>query len=517
MNVLLINPEFPQSFWSFTETNQISGRRTLEPPLGLITAAALMPQEWEFRLVDLNAQPLTDADWDRAELVMLTGMIIQRQGLLSLVREAKRRGKTVVVGGPYITSLPREVLEAGTDFLVCGEGENTIPLLLAAMQDGQTRGQFRVEKKPSLTVSPVPRFDLLKLEHYVSMAIQTSRGCPFECEFCDVINLYGRRPRYKNPSQVLDELATLYRLGWRGEVFIGDDNFIGNQEHAREMLRALIPWMKERGEPFSFWTQTSVNLGQDLELIDLLTAANFSHVFVGIETPDPELLSANRKYQNLKNPLEQSLANIATNGLSPVSSFVIGFDGEKAGAGERISQFVESNHLPLVMLNILQVLPNTALWNRLQREGRLLEDETSGDNTRGKLNYRPSRPEAEIWAEYRGMVDRLYEPSRYLRRAFHHVLAMRPTRRALGQPAGEKTSGTIPENHGSARIDLERVTTLLKLLWRQGVRGPCRLQFWRQLATIYRRNPSRLVRYFHICGLGENLFRLRREILKEEP
>ncbi len=513
MRTLLINPEFPSSFWSFKETNAISGRKTLLPPLGLLTAAALLPPEWELRLADLNTGRLTAADWDWAELVMLTGMIIQRGDLLALVKEAKHRGKTVVVGGPYPTSVPEAVLAAGADFLVRGEGESTIPLLLAALTAGQSPGVFQVAEKPAMTASPAPRFDLLKMADYVSLTIQTSRGCPFECEFCDVINLYGRKPRYKSPNQVLAELETLYRLGWRGEIFIADDNFIGNKEHARKILLSLIPWLQGRGEPFSFWTQTSVNLGQDLEMIDLMTAANFSHVFLGVESPDPEVLSANRKYQNLKNPLEQSLANITANGLSPIASFIIGFDGETAGAGERLCAFVEKNHLPTVMLNTLQVLPNTALWDRLQREGRLLETETSGDNTMGRLNYRPSRPESEIMAEYRQAVNRLYQPAGYLRRALNHLLAMRPTRRAQGVRPAAPEAGQLPQNQGRP-ADLREITALLKLIWRQGITGECRLQFWRQLLTIYRRNPSRVTRYLHTCGLGENLFHLRREILK---
>ncbi|HEY9073772.1 MAG TPA: B12-binding domain-containing radical SAM protein [Desulfobaccales bacterium] len=515
MRTLLINPESPFTFWTLKDSYELLGRKTLTPPLGLLTVAALLPPEWELRLIDLNTGGLTDADWDWADLVLLTGMIIQRHNLLALIKEAKYRGKTVVVGGPYATSLPGEVLAAGADFLVQGEGENTIPLLLAALREGKPRGTFEAAEKPAMTASPAPRFDLLKLDDYVILTLQTSRGCPFECEFCDIINLYGRKPRYKSPGQVISELETLYRLGWREEVFIADDNFIGNKEHAREILRAMIPWLKDRGEPISFWAQTSVNLGQDLEMIDLMTAANFGHVFLGVESPDPEVLALNRKYQNLKNPLEQSLANITANGLTPVASFVIGFDGETAGAGERLCAFVEQNHLPMVMLNTLQVLPNTALWDRLQREGRLLDTETSCNSTMGRLNYRPSRPESEIIAEYREAVHRLYEPSGYLRRAVHHILSMRPTRRALGLLPAESAPGQISKT-SAHHNDLRQITAFLKLVWRQGIMAEYRLQFWRQLIAIYRRNPSRMVRYLDACGMGENLFRLRKEILKAD-
>ena len=275
MRVLLIDPEFPQSFWSLVENKKLVGRKALTPPLGLLTVAALLPQEWEFRLADLNTGPLTASSWQWADLVMITGMIIQREGILRLVREAKERGKTVIVGGPCASSLPQEVLDAGADFLVRGEGETTIPRLLAALREGQPGGVIEEDGKPNMAISPVPRFDLVTLDDYAIIGIQTSRGCPFDCEFCDIVSLYGRTPRGKDPGQVIAELETLYRLGWRGLVFFSDDNFIGNQDHARAILNRLIPWVQARGEPFGFWTQASVNLGQDREMIDLLTAANF--------------------------------------------------------------------------------------------------------------------------------------------------------------------------------------------------------------------------------------------------
>jgi radical SAM superfamily enzyme YgiQ (UPF0313 family) len=303
MRVLLINPKFPNSFWSLQQSCDILGRKALMAPLGLLTLAALLPGDWEFRLADLNARRLRPEDWDWAELVMLSAMIVQRGGLLNLVREAKQRGKTVVVGGPYPTSVPQDILEAGADFLVRGEGETTIPRWLAAWRAGETHGVIEPDGRPDMSLSPVPRFDLLNLDDYIIVGVQTSRGCPFNCEFCDIVNLYGRKPRYKSPDQVLAELETLYNLGWRREVFICDDNFIGNHTHARAILDKLIPWMKSHGEPFSFWTQVSANLGQHAAMVDLLTAANFGTVFIGVESPDEEVLVGTRKYQNVKNPV----------------------------------------------------------------------------------------------------------------------------------------------------------------------------------------------------------------------
>lgn len=511
MRVLLINPEFPSSFWSLQQSCTILGRKTLMAPLGLITVAALLPDEWEFRMADLNTRRLRPDDWDWAEIIMLSGMIVQREGMVNLIREAKQRHKTVVVGGPFATSVPQDILEAGADFLVRGEGEMTIPLYLAALRAGETRGVIEPAGRPEMTISPVPRYDLLNLNDYILAGVQTSRGCPFNCEFCDIVNLYGRKPRYKSPDQVLAELATLYNLGWRREVFICDDNFIGNQTHARAILKKLIPWQADHGEPFSFWTQASANLGQNLPLVDLLTAANFSNVFIGAESPDDAVLTGNRKYQNLKDPLGESLTNIRANGLGVVASFVLGFDQETKGAGDRIRAFVEQHNLPVVMVNLLQAFPNTALWDRLQRENRLIDNKVSADMVDMSFNFVPARPAGEITAEYIRAVDNLYEPSNYLARAYQDILAMRPTRAAAGKSPGPKygnQKGRVPL-HGK----FGDLMALLNLIWRQGVVAGYRRQFWRQLLGVYRQNPSRLQKYLEKCGMGENIFPIRASLL----
>jgi len=496
------------------------GRKTLIPPLGLMTVAALLPQEWEFRLVDLNLGPFNAAPWQWANLVMITGMIIQREGIISLVRQAKEQGKTVIVGGPCATSLPQDVLDSGADFLVRGEGETSIPLLLAALRAGQPGGVIEEDGKAQMTISPVPRFDLIRFDDYTAIGIQTSRGCPFDCEFCDIVSLYGRTPRYKDPGQIISELETLYQLGWRGVVFISDDNFIANQDHARAILQRLTPWMEAHREPFCFWTQASMNLGQDREMIDLLTAANFGYVFLGVETPDPDILRAAGKYQNLRNPLKDSLAAINANGLNLIASFIIGFDGEKSGATECIEEFVEELAIPIVMINILQPLPNTRLWKRLEKEGRLLQSNTSGDFYGMDFNYLPTRPQEEISGEFVRGIDRLYEPSRYLARAYRYFLTMRPTRRALARQAGKNVPAPTqtpkkPPSPPSPHHLVEALTQLMRLIWRQGIRPGYRWQFWRQVLGIYRQNPSRLKSYLICCSMGEDLFALRRDILKK--
>lgn len=512
MRVLLVCPEFPLSFWSFPKSCRLRGSKTPLPPLGLITVAALLPDEWELRLADLNTRPLTENDWRWADTVMISAMYIQREGLLAVTRQAKARGKTVVVGGPYPTSVPEEPLDAGADFVVRGEGENTVPILLEAMREGKA-GVIENQEKPDVSTSPVPRFDLLPLNDYNSLSIQTSRGCPFDCEFCDVVNLFGRKPRYKSPEQVIAELEALRGLGAEGNVFICDDNFIGSRKHARALIDKLTPWSKSRGEPFSFMTQVSVNLGQDLEMIDLMTEANLGEVFIGIESPDEDVLEASRKFHNIKNPLVESVNNMKKNGMTVMGSFIIGLDGEKKAAGERICAFVEETEMPTAMLGILQAPPNTALWDRLEREGRLRGDVGHDGGTFSALNYDPDRPEAEIMQEYSDAWDYLYEPSRYLERAYRYYLSMRPTRSAQAIAKGDPPpDNNAPRQRTTLRARFLEMRAFFKILWWQGLRPVYRRQFWKQLIGMWKRNPSRFKRYMAACAMGEDLFDMRKTV-----
>lgn len=505
-NVLLVAPAFPPSFWSFSETTRLLGMKTLLPPLGLITVAALLPQAWALRLADLNVRPMTEADWDWAEMIMISAMLSQRDGMLALIKEAKSRGKMVVVGGPCPTTLPDEVQAAGCDFIIKGEGENTIPYFLTALMQGQTKGAFECAEKPLMSDSPVPRFDLLDPAAYNTMSVQTSRGCPFNCEFCDVINLYGRKPRYKRPEQVIRELEAIYQLGWRGEVFVADDNFIGNKEHARAILNKLIPWSRNRNDPFGFITQTSVNLGQDKEMIDLMTEANFGHVFVGVESPDEDVLARTNKQVNIANPLIESLNNINRNGLTVVASFIIGFDGEKKGVGKRIEALVEATSIPVVMVNFLQAGLNTQLGIRLKKEGRLLRIPEGVPEAR--MNFVPSRPETDIIAEYLELWDHLYDPMRFYGRVHRYILEMRPTRRALGIKQREFPATTTPIQPVAPKYRRNALAVFWRILWRRAILAPYRLRFCKLALDAYRRNPSRIKRFFILCGVVENILPL---------
>jgi radical SAM superfamily enzyme YgiQ (UPF0313 family) len=429
-------------------------------------------------------------------------MIVQKAHLLSLLAEAKRRHKPVVVGGPYATALPDELRQAGADFLVLDEAELTLPPFLEALSRGASGGTFTAgEEKPALSTTPIPRFDLLDLAAYDSMSVQFSRGCPFRCEFCDIIVLYGRLPRTKKPAQLLAEMDRLYELGWRGSVFVVDDNFVGNKSAAAEMLRKLVGWQEARGVPFRFDTEASVDLAQASELLDLMVRADFRSVFLGIETPDPESLGRTLKAQNLRQPLEEAVAAITGAGVRVMAGFIIGFDGEAPGAGDRIVSFVERTAIPVAHVSLLQALPGTALWERLDREGRLLGGSTASINNTDLTNFSPTRPLAQIAGEFVETFERLYEPRAYLDRAWRYFLRLGAARH-VERPAGTGAS--------SVRDVLRTLHIFARILWRQGALRCTRWRFWHHLVGIFHHDPGSLAQYVTVCALNEHFLAFRR-------
>lgn len=509
MKVLLIYPELPLSLMSFNLACRILNVKALYPPMGLLTVAALLPPDWKPRLVDMNVRPIGESDWEWADVVMLSAMLLQRDTTLKIMAEAKKRGKTVVVGGPYPTLEPEEVLSVGGDYVVRGEAEATIPALLDALQTKAPPHIINHTEKPDLTASPIPRFDLVRARDYAQMAVQTTRGCPFVCEFCDIVELLGRPPRHKKAEQVVRELEALYQTGHRGTVFVCDDNFMGNRDHAMNVLAAMTEWNRSHGEPFGYLTQASVNLGQDRELIDRMTAANFGEVFIGLETPDEPALRCAGKMQNLRSSMVESVNTIKENGLSVMESFIIGFDDEQAGVAQRICDVVDQTHAPIVIVNLMKAAPHTALWRRLKQEGRLLDDRKGVDIVLSNLNFRSRRPEGEILQDYVQAWRHLYEPSRFLDRVYRYYLAMRPTRRAQARARGEHPPTEPNAGRRSMRENSQELRVLLFLAWRQGFTGSCRVQFWRQLVGMRRRNPSRIRAYLERCMIGECLFEVR--------
>lgn len=501
MNILLIYPQFPKTFWSYEKILQLVNRKVLLPPLGLITVAAILPQDWEFKLVDRNIRAVTAAEWDWADLVILSGMIVQKADMIAQIQLAKQHGKPVAVGGPYPTSMPEDMEAAEVDYLILDEGEITLPLFVEAIARGETSGRFTAGgEKPDVTITPIPRYDLLERGAYDSMSVQFSRGCPFQCEFCDIIVLYGRKPRTKEPEQLLAELQRLYDLGWRGSVFMVDDNFIGNKRNVKRLLVALKDWQAERSYPFRFDTEASLDLADDDEMIDLMLDCNFAAVFMGIETPDTDSLQLTKKFQNTRSPLLESIDKVTSAGLRVMAGFIIGFDGEKSGAGQRIVDFAEITGIPTTTFAMLQALPNTALWHRLEKEGRLrVETHTTNLNQTTLMNFVPTRPVEDIAREYVDAFRQLYEPTQYLNRVHRYFLK-------LGAPR-VRGQFTWPE--------WVVVRALLIVIWRQGVVRSTRWLFWHHLFDIARRNPGVLEQYITVCAHNEHFLEYR-DIVKAQ-
>ncbi|KPA13042.1 radical SAM protein [Candidatus Magnetomorum sp. HK-1] len=504
MKVLLIYAQFPKNFWSFEKALAIVEKKSLQPPLGLITVASLLPREWELKLVDRNIQEISESDWQWADLVMISGMLAQKKDMLAQVHEAKKHEKIVVAGGPYPTSLPDECLKAGVDFLVLDEGEITVPLFIEALEKGEKSGIFRDSGiKPDLITSPIPRFDLLDMDAYGMMSVQYSRGCPHQCEFCDIITLFGRKPRNKTPQQFISELQCLYDMGCRQSIFIVDDNFIGNKRKAMLLLDALQPWMEDHGYPFSFTTEASLELSQDQKLMDKMVKCNFGAVFIGIETPDEESLNLTKKFQNTRYSLIDSVNRIQNSGLRVMAGFIIGFDCEKAGAGDRIVKFVEQTSIPIVFYSTLQALPHTALWNRLEKENRLLKNSNADMDSGTLMNFIPTRPIEEIALEFVESFNQLYDPARFIDRTYHCYCILSKVKFPKKKIAPKKMKKNV------------MIKGILIVFWKLGVVYNSRWKFWINLLRIYKNNPKGLMSYLNTCGHIEHFY-LFRKVVKDQ-
>ena len=417
-NVLMLYPLFlAESFWSFGESCKLMGVRRPAAPLGLITVAAMLPKEWTVRLIDCNTQPLGDEDFAWADVVFTGGMLPQQADTLRLIELCNAAGKPVVVGGPDPTSSPHVYERA--DFRVLGEAEGVIDEFIAAWESGARSGVFTAPKfQADVTKTPVPRFDLLKFEDYLYLGVQYSRGCPFTCEFCDIIELYGRVPRTKTVEQMFVELETLYRMGYRGHLDFVDDNFIGNKKSLRLFLPQLAEWQRAHGYPFEFSTEASINLADDPELLEQMGAANFFGIFVGIESPDPATLVAMRKKQNTRRNIAESIHKIYAAGMLVTAGFIVGFDSEKVSMAEAMIDFIEEAAIPVAMVGLLYALPNTQLTRRLEREGRLhpghdLAPTIGADQCTDGINFDTLRPLRDILTDYKRVLEHIYSPAAY--------------------------------------------------------------------------------------------------------
>jgi len=424
INCLIIQSKFSEfSYWNYTEVCNIAGAKYPTAPLGLLTMAALMPQNWNFQLIDENVEDLKKEHFTWADLVCTGGMLPQQSGTLEIIAKAHENGKRVVVGGPDPTSQPDIYKDA--DFLVCGEGEVTIPLFLEDMKKGRPRRIYKTDQLADMSKAVIPRFDLIQFEHYLNVGVQYSRGCPFNCEFCDIIELYGRKPRMKTNTQVLKELQTLYDLGYRGHVDFVDDNFIGNKSKVKSVLKDVYIWSEQNKFPFFFSTEASINLADDEELLELMRNVDFRYVFVGIETPDDNLLKEMGKKQNVNKPISQMIERILDYGIIVNGGFIMGFDCETSSTAENMIQLIENSGIALAMLGLLYALPNTQLTRRLQKEGRMnrnsmqLEQLNAIDQITSGLNFETMRPKKQILRDFAHVNSTIYSPENYFKRVEH--------------------------------------------------------------------------------------------------
>jgi len=420
LKVLLVWPRFPSSFWTFDGIMDLVPIETDQPPLGLLTVAALCPKTWTLRLIDRSFEDLLDADLLWADLIMVSGMRVQKDDIHGILVRARALGKRTIIGGPFASSEP-ELLLRLADHVVVGEPDEIFPEIASDLEQGSAKRLYAVNEKPDVSKTPLPRFDLLKIDKYASMAIQFSRGCPFQCEFCDIITIYGRKPRTKRPAQVIAELDALFELGWRDQVFIVDDNFIGNHKLAFQLVLELQEWQKIRGYPLLFYTEASINLAEKPDLIDAMVKANFFYVFIGIESPSANSLAEAKKYQNLRRDPLESVHFIQRQGLWVTAGFIIGFDSDTEAIFEQQRDFIERAAIPWAMAGFLQAPPTTPLFDRMMKEGRLLMDTTATSNF-DPPNFKTLLPLPVLLKGYREVLSSLYSPSAFYDRCYRSLL-----------------------------------------------------------------------------------------------
>jgi radical SAM superfamily enzyme YgiQ (UPF0313 family) len=418
MKILFVYPRVSETFWSFKHTLRVVRRKSAFPPLGALTVAAMLPESWKKRIVDQNVVSLKDEDILWADYVFVSAMIAQKSSAREVVDRCRKLGVKVVGGGPLFHSFPDEFSDV--DHLILGEGEVTVPLFVTDILRGVPKARYESHDHPSIESTPIPKWDLINMSDYVTMSIQYSRGCPFNCEFCDIIVLNGRVPRSKSDGQVLAELDALYDRGWRGPVFIVDDNFIGNKKKVKQLLRSIIGWQLNRRRTFTFFTEASVDLAEDPELMELMAAAGFNKVFLGLETPSEEGLKECGKAQNLRRSLAESVRIIQNHGLAVMGGFIIGFDSDPPDIFQRQVSFVQKNGVVTAMVGLLTAIPGTRLYERLDQENRLLF-KPSGNNTDvgGSLNFIPKMDRERIIKGYRWVMHTIYSPEMY----HHRILA----------------------------------------------------------------------------------------------
>jgi len=464
--VLMIWPRFPSSFWSMDGVLDLVPIKTDQPPLGLLTVAALCPQTWALRLIDRSFEDLRDEDILWADLVMVSGMRVQKDDMRETLLKARTLGKRTIVGGPLASSEP-ELLLPLADHVVVGEPDEVFSQIAADLECGSAKRLYEIKDKPDISKTPLPRFDLLKIGNYASMAVQFSRGCPFQCEFCDIITIYGRKPRTKSPRQMLAEFDALYELGWRDQVLIVDDNFIGNHKLALGLALELEKWQQSHGFPMLLYTEASIDLAQKTELIKAMVKANFFYVFIGIESPSPKAQMEAKKFQNLRRDLLESVRFIQSEGLWVTAGFIIGFDSDTEEIFDQQREFIEAAAIPWAMAGLLQAPPTTPLFDRMLKEGRLIM-ETMATSNFDPPNFRTMLPLPVLLEGYRKLLVSLYSPGAFYDRCYRSLQVWK-SRKPQKPPA-------IPL--------MIALGIVFRSIFHQGIMGSYRKAYWKFLLRL---------------------------------
>lgn len=471
MRILLVYPRHPDTFWSFRHAVRVASKKAVYPPLGLLTISSILPREWEKKLVDMNTTTLTDREIQWADLVFISAMLVQRKSVEEVIRRCRRLNVRIVAGGPLFTS-EYEKFDA-VDHLVLDEAEITLVSFLEDLGKGHPKHIYTSQERPDITNTPPPMWSLVDMNRYISMSLQYSRGCPFDCDFCNISVFNGSKVRTKNKGQLLAELDALYDQGWRSEVFIVDDNFIGNKRKLKEeILPAMIKWQQERKHPFWLSTQASINLADDEELMRLLVKAGFDRVFVGIESPNEESLAECNKRQNEHRDLVASVKKLQDHGLQVQAGFILGFDSDPLSVFKSQIDFVQQSGIVMAMVGLLNAPPGTKLHRRMAEENRLLEDDASGDNTDGSMNFVPKMDRATLVRGYKEVLTGIYSPGQYYRRVKTFLKQYKPQKR-----------------HGLSHLKLWHIWAWMRMMWFLGIVDGGRGQYWGFLVWTLLRRP----------------------------
>ncbi|MFH1942158.1 MAG: B12-binding domain-containing radical SAM protein [bacterium] len=472
MKILLVYPETPSTFWSFRNALKFISKKSSEPPLGLLTVAAMLPETWEKELIDMNVSRLKDDHIQWADYVFISGMNVHAGSMRDVIKRCNDLGVKVVAGGPLVTTDFREF--EGVDHFILNEAEATLSPFITDLGNGCPKHIYSTEEFPDISSTPTPQWNLLKKKKYASMGVQYSRGCPFNCEFCSITFLNGRRPRTKSPLQFLEELNALYDFGWRGPVFIVDDNFIGNKKTLKsQLLPALIEWSKKKDYPFHFTTEVSINLADDEALIQLMVKAGFRAAFVGVETPNDQSLVECGKTQNQQRDMVAAVKKLHHHGLVVFGGFIVGFDNDPPSIFEQQIRFIQKSGIVTAMVGLLNAPSGSRLFHRLKSENRLLH-RMNGDNMDGSINFIPKMNHQKLIAGYQKILRTIYSPKEYYERVktFLHDYRM--------------PSAKIP------KLDIHHIEAFFKSLWILGILEKGKRFFWKLLLFSLFRYPKKI-------------------------